>query len=216
MMSIVQHTVVTEKPLNLVLSRGPGFVNNSFLLRRTNVLWRKEVGCSIHSHQPYLASSSQRSAKIVVPSATTTFHATGGAEKRGRETVPDKRSAILLVDHGSRLQVANNMLNEIAEMVRFKANGTPVHIAHVELASPTVFDGYEACVANGATHVIVVPFFLAPGRHATKDIPSMTEEASLSFPGTTYQVSPPLGTHPGLADILLERAQFALESNCDN
>jgi sirohydrochlorin ferrochelatase len=114
--------------------------------------------------------------------------------------------AIIVVDHGSRRAAANEMLNGVTDMVRHRAGGIPVFGAHMELSEPSISDAYVAAVAGGANHVIVVPFFLAPGRHVTTDIPRLCEAAADLFPGVTYDVRPPIGTHPSIADVIVERA----------
>ncbi len=120
------------------------------------------------------------------------------------------KSAILLVDHGSRLTEANDLLREVADMVRRRAPaGTIVAYAHMELAPPTFQDGVEACVAAGAEEVIVHPYMLGPGRHSTLDIPRLAEEAARRHPGLRVAVSDPLGLHPRLADLILERVEAA-------
>lgn len=119
---------------------------------------------------------------------------------------PRERRAILLVDHGSRREDSNNMLNNVRELLTERLGPTStVHIAHMELASPTIHEGFTRCVADGATHIVVVPFFLGPGRHVTEDIPKLSTAAASSFPGLTHEVSPHLGDHPLLVDVILDR-----------
>lgn len=115
------------------------------------------------------------------------------------------KPALLVVDHGSKRAAANEMLSDIAAMVRARSQ-IPVYMAHMELASPTIPDGIDACVRGGASHVIVLPFFLSPGKHTTTDIPKITATAATKYSGVTYEVRPPIGTHPGVVDILLDRA----------
>lgn len=112
---------------------------------------------------------------------------------------------VLVVDHGSRRKEANEMLSEVGEMLQGKTE-LPVYTAHMELASPSIADGVDKCVKEGATHIIVVPFFLSPGRHSTKDIPQMTADAVANHPGVTFDIRPPIGTHPGIIDVILDRA----------
>lgn len=114
--------------------------------------------------------------------------------------------AILIVDHGSRRDEANRMLERVAELVRAEAGpDVVVHVAHMELAEPTIDQGFAACVADGATQVVVHPFMLAPGRHATEDILRMAEEAARAHGGLQWRVTEPLGPHPLLARIILDR-----------
>ncbi len=117
--------------------------------------------------------------------------------------------AILLVDHGSRLADANAILAELAARVRARLPGHVVEIAHMELAKPTLADGVDACVAAGATQIAIHPHFLGPGRHTTRDIPRLVREAAAQHPGVTWKITPPLGAHEKLVDLILERVAEA-------
>jgi sirohydrochlorin ferrochelatase len=114
--------------------------------------------------------------------------------------------AIVVVDHGSKRDAANNNLNDVIAVIRARSNGVPIYGAHMELANPTIAEAYAAAVRGGANHVIIVPFFLAPGRHVTSDIPALVSDAAQSHPGVTFDVRSPIGTHPAIADLVMERA----------
>jgi sirohydrochlorin ferrochelatase len=115
-------------------------------------------------------------------------------------------TAILIVDHGSRRQEANDMLEDIGEIVKKQRPGLIVHIAHMELAEPTIADGVRSCIADGATEIIVHPYMLSPGRHATSDIPDLAREAAADHPQVSIRVTGPLGLHDKLGEVILERA----------
>ena len=114
--------------------------------------------------------------------------------------------ALLIVDHGSRYGEANQMLEGVAEILRRQRPGLIVHVAHMELAGPTIEQGFEACVRDGATVVVVHPYMLSPGRHAARDIPSMVENAASGFPDVEFCVTGPLGLHDKIGEVVLERA----------
>ncbi|KAI0565469.1 Cobalamin biosynthesis CbiX [Gracilaria domingensis] len=116
-----------------------------------------------------------------------------------------ENTALLLVDHGSKRTKANAMLEEVAQELQNRTS-IPVYFAHMELASPTIAEGMQLCVQNGAKHVIIVPFFLSPGRHVTSDIPQLTAEAAQNFPHVSYEVKPPIGAHPGIIELILDCA----------
>ena len=82
-----------------------------------------------------------------------------------------------------------------------------VYYAHLELAEPTILQGFDACVAEGAAEVIVHPYFLSPGRHSTLDIPRMVAEAAARHPGVRYRITEPLGLHPKIGELILERVR---------
>ena len=115
--------------------------------------------------------------------------------------------AVLLVDHGSRLAEANAILEELAAQLRSRLPDHIVEVAHMELAKPTVADGVEACVAAGATQIAVHPHFLGPGRHLTRDIPQLLQDATARHSGVTVTIMPPLGAHEKLVDLVLERVK---------
>ena len=114
--------------------------------------------------------------------------------------------ALLIIDHGSKREDANKMLEGVAEMLRRQRPGLIVHIAHMELAEPTIRQGFDACVRDGASAVIAHPYMLSPGRHATGDIPSMVEDAAAAFPHVKFCVTAPLGLHDKIGEVVLERA----------
>jgi sirohydrochlorin ferrochelatase len=114
--------------------------------------------------------------------------------------------AIVVVDHGSKREAANKTLNDVIAIIRGRSSTVPIYGAHMELASPTISDAFRTAVERGANHIIVVPFFLAPGRHVSSDIPALVSHAAQSHPGVTFDVRSPIGTHPAIADLVIERA----------
>ena len=116
--------------------------------------------------------------------------------------------ALLIVDHGSRRAEANDMLADVATMIRRKRPDLIVHFAHMELAEPSIAQGVATCVRDGATEIAVHPYMLSPGRHATQDIPDLVQKATCAFPNVRITITDPLGLHDKLADVVLDRAGF--------
>ena len=116
------------------------------------------------------------------------------------------KKALLIVDHGSTRKEANDMLSAVAENCRKLRPDLSVHVAHMELADPNIAQGFEQCVKDGAQEVIVHPYMLSPGRHATSDIPRIVAECSLKHPGVTVYVTAPLGIDDKICEVILKRA----------
>jgi sirohydrochlorin ferrochelatase len=115
--------------------------------------------------------------------------------------------AILLIDHGSRRDAANEMMNCMANLVQAMAGpDVIVRYSHMELAEPSISAGVRSCVEAGATELIVFPYMLSPGRHSTGDIPRMVAEAAEAFPGLNVRVTSAFGVHEKLAELILGRA----------
>jgi sirohydrochlorin ferrochelatase len=115
--------------------------------------------------------------------------------------------AILLVDHGSVRAEANEMLETVADLVQSMVGpDVLVRYAHMELAEPLIPAGVDSCVEAGATELIVFPYMLSPGKHSTRDIPRMVEEAARRYPNVQVRVTDAFGVHTKLAEVILERA----------
>jgi sirohydrochlorin ferrochelatase len=115
--------------------------------------------------------------------------------------------AILLIDHGSKREEANEMLACVRGMVQEQAGpDVLVGYAHMELAEPTIEQGIAECVKRGATEIVAFPYMLSPGKHSTRDIPRMIDDVKPKFPGVTFSVTPAFGVHEKLGEVVLERA----------
>ena len=123
------------------------------------------------------------------------------------------KNGIIIVDHGSRRDESNQMLEEIASLFakRFAGKYEIVEPAHMEIAEPSIATAYDRCVKRGATRVVVCPFFLGPGKHWTQDIPRLTAEAAAQHPNTRYHVTHPLGVDDLILDLLEKRVRFCVE-----
>ena len=116
---------------------------------------------------------------------------------------------VIICDHGSRRPQSNASLEEVARLFAARyageANARIVEPAHMELAMPDIAAAYAKCVERGAEKIVILPFFLARGKHWTRDIPSLTSQAAADFPGTTYQIAEPLGIDDLILDLLKKR-----------
>jgi len=116
-------------------------------------------------------------------------------------------SAILLVDHGSRVESANRLIEDVAEAIRGRCPEAVVEFAHMEIASPGIAEGIAACAAAGASSIDLHPYFLATGRHTSESIPALVEEALKQHPGVEVRISEPLGFDPRIIEVVLERIE---------
>jgi sirohydrochlorin ferrochelatase len=115
--------------------------------------------------------------------------------------------AVVLVDHGSREGKANRQLSAVAALLAKRLPGRRIARAHLSLARPSLPEAIDACVAAGAREIVVMPYFLAPGRHARRDIPRLAREARARHPGIRIRVSAPLGVHAGLVAAVADRVR---------
>jgi sirohydrochlorin ferrochelatase len=124
------------------------------------------------------------------------------------------KTGIIIVDHGSRRDESNRLLERVATAFaeRFDGRYDVVEPAHMEIAEPSIATAYARCVERGATRVVVCPFFLGPGKHWTSDIPSLTAAAAAKFPGTSYHVTQTLGLDDLMLELLNKRVSHCAEN----
>ena len=117
--------------------------------------------------------------------------------------------ALLLVDHGSKRAEANALLEEVATLLCAHWPGQRVAVAHMELAAPSIGEAVDTLVAEGFRRIVIHPYFLGPGRHATQYIPQLALDAAARHTGLCVEITEPLGLHPALVDIIQDRVAQA-------
>ncbi len=118
---------------------------------------------------------------------------------------PSKRTAVLLIAHGSRRAEANQDLTELAVLVGERGRYDVIEVSYLELAEPTIPDGCRNCAEQGASLVLMLPYFLSAGRHVTADLERFRSESAARYPHIEFRLCPPLGLHPRMVDIVLDR-----------
>ena len=115
------------------------------------------------------------------------------------------RTAVLLIAHGSRRAEANADLDRLAELLRKRGTWPAVETAYLELVSPDIPTGAARCVALGALHVRMLPYFLSAGAHVVEDLERYRGELAARWPQVEFHLCPPLGTHPLMLEIVIDR-----------
>ncbi len=122
----------------------------------------------------------------------------------------DKKAAILLMGHGSRVSEANDALRVIAEQVRKEGGFEIVEVSFRELHEPDIQTGIDRCVEQGAERILLYPYFLFAGAHVLEDLPDEMAQATKRYPGLEMIMGQPLGVHPKLGEIVCERVTETL------
>lgn len=111
--------------------------------------------------------------------------------------------SLLMVAHGSRREQSNEEVRILAKKLigRCGDQFPVIHSAFLELADPLIPDGLQKCIDDGATSIIVLPYFLNTGRHVAKDIPDIIDEFRRST-SVNIQIAPHLGASDKILDLL--------------
>jgi sirohydrochlorin ferrochelatase len=120
---------------------------------------------------------------------------------------PSKSSgqALLIVDHGSRIEAANAPLAELARTLSEARPDWFVEHAHMELAQPDFEGAIERLIARGAKEILIHLHFLGEGFHVRETLPALIATARKRLPEIPIRTTLPLGRDPRIVEIVLDR-----------
>lgn len=120
-------------------------------------------------------------------------------------TADAARQAVLLVAHGSRVADSNAEIEALAtRLAGVLEPGLTVAHAFLELARPAIPEALDALARDGATRIVLVPYFLAAGRHVADDIPAIVAAARARHPGVTIEITGHFGAQERVLKLLAD------------
>ena len=119
-------------------------------------------------------------------------------------------NALLIMAHGSPRAEANDVVREVAALIRERNVYEPVVIGYLDVNEPTISTALEQCVGAGAEQIVAVPYFLHSGKHVLLDIPELLEQARRRHPEVSILMSDYLGRNPLIDSILVARVREAI------
>jgi sirohydrochlorin cobaltochelatase len=127
-------------------------------------------------------------------------------------------TALLIVGRGSSDADANSDLFKISRLFWEKLKVKWVETAFIGVTAPLIEEGVERCLKLGASKVIVVPYFLFTGILINR-MEQLIQDFEAKHSGHQFLMAPYFGFHPVLQEILIDRANEALQDevkmNCD-
>jgi sirohydrochlorin ferrochelatase len=84
-----------------------------------------------------------------------------------------------------------------------------VEQAFLQYVPPSLEETVSRCVEQGAGRIIIVPFFVQPGAHVTRDIPKAVVGFEQRYPQVRFIVTGHVGGHPMMAQIVEDLVQDA-------
>ncbi|MET7615647.1 sirohydrochlorin chelatase [Streptomyces sp. NPDC005408] len=112
-----------------------------------------------------------------------------------------RSAGVVLAAAGSRDPDSASDARRTADLLSERLGGVPVIPAYASAVSPTVAAAVRALTARGRHRVAVASYFAFPGRFATAGAAA-----------TPWIAAAPLGAHPALARLLLQRYDEALST----
>lgn len=116
--------------------------------------------------------------------------------------------ALLLIAHGSRKASSNQEVADLAAKLKQKDHGFDlIEHAFLELTDPKVPHTIDSLVNAGASHITLMPYFLAAGMHVTEDLPELLEDAKTQYPNVSFKLLTHLGAAQQMPEWILGFAQ---------
>jgi sirohydrochlorin cobaltochelatase len=103
-------------------------------------------------------------------------------------------SAVILFAHGAREPEWARPFEAVRD--RLRAAGTRAELAFLEIMSPSLDEAVARLAREGIKTVIVVPLFLAQGKHLKRELPAMVAKLRERHANTEFRVTPALGDAP--------------------
>lgn len=117
--------------------------------------------------------------------------------------------AVLILSHGSRLVKTRDEVANLTERIKKATQLSIVEFAFLELLEPSIPEGVDACVAKGASEIVVLMNFLNAGRHVDTDIPTIIDECKIKHPSVTFKITKPVGQHEGITALFCDLINHA-------
>jgi sirohydrochlorin cobaltochelatase len=118
--------------------------------------------------------------------------------------------ALLIAGHGSRDADGIAEFLGLARQFRAHRPELPVEIAFLEFARPTIQEGIDRLVGQGADTVVVLPGVLLAAGHAKNDMASEVRLARQRHPQVQFHMGRSLDVEPRLLQLCRLRYQEAL------
>ena len=116
-------------------------------------------------------------------------------------------TGLVLFAHGSRDPLWHRPMQAVRDQLLAQHPGAQCLCAYLEISSPSLPDAIAQLVAQGCTHITVLPLFLGTGRHAREDLPLLLAQARQQHPGLTLEAATPVGEDPRVIGLLAQIAQ---------
>jgi precorrin-8X/cobalt-precorrin-8 methylmutase len=132
------------------------------------------------------------------------------AEATSTETVRRDDTCLVLVGRGTTDPDANGEVAKFARMIEEGMGFGASYVCYSGTAKPLITDGLRAAAKLSYARLIVVPFFLFDGI-LVKRIYEAADALQEREPELEVLKAGYLGVHPNVADVLIARAQEAVE-----
>jgi sirohydrochlorin ferrochelatase len=124
----------------------------------------------------------------------------------------NNREIIIIVGHGNPEKEVDNtsyIAGELHKAIHPSCTKDCVRISFLQFMKPDLPEAINKAVKDGARKIIIHPFLLSRGYHVSKNIPDIIKKIKNEHPDVELIYTEPLGAHPKLVEVVLERIREA-------
>ena len=113
---------------------------------------------------------------------------------------------LILFAHGARDPRWAEPFEAIAAAVRARSAQIDVRLAFLELMAPDLPTTADAMVADGITHIDILPLFLGTGGHLRRDLPPLIDDLKARHESVHIALHTAVGEAPAMIAAMAEHA----------
>tara|TARA_A100001037_G_scaffold306703_1_gene354298 strand:+ start:4013 stop:4888 length:876 start_codon:yes stop_codon:yes gene_type:complete len=108
-------------------------------------------------------------------------------------------------------------VTELRDMIQGKMGNGAVTVisSFLEFLAPDPFQAVEELVSKGISNIVIFPFLLGNGKHATLEMEEIRDDLSEKHPGISLRITQGIGADIRLANIIKDRAQVVVTDGED-
>lgn len=124
-------------------------------------------------------------------------------------TDAEQAPAILVVGHGTRSTAGVEEFHQLAAHIQRRFPDRLCATGFLEFCRPTIAEGLQKLLADGARSITAIPGMLMAAGHAKNDIPSELNEFSAQHAGISITYGVELGVHAKMLEAASDRIATA-------
>lgn len=116
-----------------------------------------------------------------------------------------KKTAVVLVGHGSLQSDSGRAMLQVATLLREQGIVPVVEAGFLNFSQPTLADAVAQAVAQGATSMIVQPYFLIEGHYVRNDLRQAVRQLATTYKNVRFTIAEALGDHFAMFTLACKR-----------
>ena len=114
------------------------------------------------------------------------------------------RLGVLVIAHGSRKPGWGEAAEGFRDAIAARMPNALVAVAMLAFSEKLPARQLRWLHSEGATSIVVVPLFIAPGGHVTEELPAVVAAFQAEFPNCNVDVRSPIGMWPTVLEAVAE------------